>query len=139
MTFHIWAIVDSIDGVTALSFEMQKRSSGGVETLLFTTSNSEDINGLDSNTPQRLTISLALSNTTILTTDRLVFRLYGTKTSLSDRSLTVFFEGNNFYSYIATTFTGVEAYVTGPTTTVSDTAVAVYNGTTGKIVKQSPV
>jgi hypothetical protein len=137
--FHLYASINSVVSPTYINLDMLKISSLGVETLLYTTANSSPITSTDVNNPQRLVISLAIPNTPIAKTDRLLFRIFGTKSDNIDKILDIAFEGNNYYSYIATTFTGLESYVVGPTNETLDSQVCVFNGTSGKNIKNTQV
>ena len=126
-------------GNTTISYEIYKRNLAGTETLIFSSDESSDINSTDTLDPTRVALSLAITNTPILVTDRIVLKLYGTKTTPSDKTLSVNYEGNSYYTSWVSTFTGLEGYVRAPTAPVTDETVSVFDGTTGRQVKSTPV
>jgi len=81
--------------------EVYKRTSGGTETLLFTT----DPTAVTTNSPNP---SMGLSDTyfsgtPILVTDSIVATVRATNTSNQSRSVTLFSEGSQHYSYVVST------------------------------------
>jgi hypothetical protein len=100
--------------------QVYKRTSGGTETLLFTT----DIANVDgvNPTPRMILTDVYYSGTSLDLTDRILVVLKGINNGTSTSTLTLFTEGSLYYSYATTTFgTGIPNYTTGGT----------YNNSTG--------
>ena len=133
----MFAYVDSPTGDTSISFKIYSRSTSGTETLIVTSSESVDINTISSLTPYQTSLSLAIPNTTIASTDRLVIKLYGTKTTADDKLLYIFYEGNSSYSFFRSTFTGLEPYVASSSSNPANESISVFDTTTGKLIKAS--
>jgi hypothetical protein len=94
--FHTWANVD-ISGHTQLVYDVYKRSSAGVETLLFSAV-SEDLEiGL-----AQYDFSTIQQGFTLLATDRLVIKLSIQTTNVVDTTVSIPMGGTTHYSYIST-------------------------------------
>jgi hypothetical protein len=102
------------DGGTNHSFdiycELYKRTTGGTETLLFTS----DPASVLGNTPTMMISDGFFSGTTVNSSDRLVVKVYGT--NLTNQTRTIYFvsEGSSHYSFALTTIPSfTDTYVTG--------------------------
>jgi len=107
------------DSFTAYA-QVYKRTSGGTETLLFTT-DPATVDGV-SPAPRMALSDVYYSGTSLDLTDRILVVIKGTNNGTSTSTLTLVTEGSLYYSYATTTFgTGVPNYTTGGT----------YNNSTG--------
>lgn len=94
--FHVHASVSSTAGTTNLKIELYRRTTGGVETLIFSTE--QEIN---STSPVELKWShTQATDTTMNLTDRLVAKLLCNATSVPSRTVTTFYEGSERAAHI---------------------------------------
>jgi hypothetical protein len=124
--FTAYASVASAGATSTIYGEIYKRSAAGTETLLGTSDSSVDINSITP-TPVALTFNEAFSAATILTTDRVVVKLFYVHTGGSADTLTMYFEGTSHYSFVQTTInaivvSGVQSVSAGTGITLSGTA-----------------
>jgi hypothetical protein len=101
-TFHLHSYKQNNNASFNIFVEVYKRTSGGTETLLFTT----DPTPVTTNSPN---ISMQItdgyfSGTPLLISDRLVAKVGATNTSNQTHTITLFTEGSQHYSYATTTF-----------------------------------
>jgi len=107
------------DSFTAYA-QVYKKTSGGTETLLFTT-DPGTVDGV-SPTPRMVLTDVYYSGTSLDLTDRILVVIKGTNGGTSTSTLTLVTEGSLYYSYATTTFGGgTPIYTTGGT----------YNNSTG--------
>jgi hypothetical protein len=104
------------DGTTNHSFniycELYRRTSGGTETLLFTS----DIAAVIGNTTSMVICDGFFSGITLNTSDRLVVKLYGQNISNQTRTIYFVSEGSQHYSFGITTIpSSTDTFVTGGT------------------------
>ena len=101
-TFHLHSYKQNNNASFNIFVEVYKRTSGGTETLLFTT----DPAPVTTNSPNpSMQISDAyFSGTPLLVSDRLVAKVRATNTSNQTHTITLFTEGQQHYSYATTTF-----------------------------------
>lgn len=130
----IFSEVAAIGGILTYFFEVYKLT-GAVETLIFTSGNSTDVNA--TTTPTAFGINGTLSAPyTILLTDKIVIKIYLHKDGAALLVNTYF--QNAYYSFVQTTlnagttllssnntFTGTNAFTLGLTAPSLDTATAV--------------
>jgi len=124
-----WFAITSGNGTGYLYAEIYKRTTGGTETLLLTTGNS-DVYG--ANTPQQFDFTGTINGviTGLNLTDRLVIKLYGVLASgTGNNQMVVYFEGSSYYSHVHTTF-GILG-MTGPTGITGSTGATGITGSTG--------
>lgn len=96
--FVAYAFVDSATGVSTFRFTVFKRTSGGVETDLFTV-NTPEIN----NTTVLLNILKSIQPSfSVNPTDRLGIKVFGLTTSVANRTLSFNHNGSDSYSYLIT-------------------------------------
>jgi hypothetical protein len=94
--------------------EVYKRTSGGTETLLFTTDPSPVV-GISPTPVMQITDSY-YSGTSLNTSDRILVVVKGVNTNTATHTLTLFTEGSQYYSYATTPFgAGTPNYTTGGT------------------------
>ena len=109
--------------------QVYKRTSGGTETLLFTT-DPANVDGVNP-TPRMVLTDVYYSGITLGLTDRILVVIKGTNNGTSTSTLTLVTEGSLYYSYATTTFgTGVPNYTTGGTYSQS-TGVLTFTRTDG--------
>jgi len=100
--------------------QVYKRTSGGTETLLFST-DPATVDGVNP-TPRMVLSDVYYSGTSLDLTDRILVVIKGTNGGTSTSTLTLVTEGSLYYSYATTTFGGgTPIYTTGGT----------YNNSTG--------
>ena len=106
------------DGTTNHTFdiycELWKRTTGGTETLLFTSDSAAVIG----NTTEMVITDGYFSGATLNSSDRLVIKLYGQNISNQTRTIYFVSEGSQHYSFGITTIpSSTDTYVTGGTKT----------------------
>lgn len=97
--FHLYSYVDNSGGTSYLKAYVYKRTSGGVETLLFS-GNTQDINNTNSLVPQLYTIESFQGQFAINSTDRLVVKFYAFSDSPTNKTIHLIHNGELFYSHI---------------------------------------
>lgn len=96
--FNIWTKVSSTAGVSYLIARVYKRTTGGVETLLFSAQSPE----ITSTNPQERNFE-AINNSFIKdATDRLVLKIFGVTTRNSNTTVSIFHGSPVRYSHIHT-------------------------------------
>lgn len=107
-TFDFFANVDSVLLSSFLVVEVYSRTSGGSETLLFTTTSPE----LNSTSITEYTWSEIHEEFATNVTDRLVFKVYGQTTRITDTTVRFYYLGQTHYSRIVTALTpvGISGY-----------------------------
>ena len=119
-TFYIHTYKDVVGASFNAYVQVYKRTSGGTETLLFTT-DPYPVTGV-SPTPVMEITDAYYSGTTLNTSDRILVVVKGVNTNTATHTLTLATEGSQYYSYATTTFgAGTPNYTTGGT----------YNNSTG--------
>jgi hypothetical protein len=109
--------------------QVYKRTSGGTETLLFST-DPATVDGV-SPTPRMLLTDVYYSGTSLNLTDRILVVIKGTNNGTSTSTLTLVTEGSLYYSYCTTTFGGgTSNYTTGGTYNAS-TGILTFTRTDG--------
>lgn len=99
--FDIWGYVDVIGlGFSSIDIKMYSRTSGGVETLLFTVNSGTLTATDDIYSVGTIQQAFALS----ASTDRLVMKVYATTTAVINRTVHFVFGGTTHYSNVATPF-----------------------------------
>jgi hypothetical protein len=133
-SFYLHAYKQDSSSSFDMYCDVYKRTSGGVETYLFSTDPFEV-------TATGLTSTLGLSNnyysgTSLTVSDRILVLVRATNTGTSTKQITFITEGSTRYSYGITTFNGIPANVSSLTTGTGLSA----NSTTGAvtIVNTSP-
>ncbi len=96
--FHHFAAVDSNTGVTQLRAQVYTRTTGGVETLRFTSDSPELVVG----TTEYIWSYTQSSDITVDATDRLVVRYSALTTSAALRAVTQYYEGTTRASHLDT-------------------------------------
>lgn len=91
----IWAKVSSALGDSRIEVRFYARDSEGVETLLFTHTTPQ----LTANTVE-YQVETIRPNIAVNPTDRLVVKIYATSTSITNRTVTFYYEGAEHYSHI---------------------------------------
>lgn len=104
-TFHLHCSKENSNASFNVFVEVYKRTSGGTETLLFTT----DPVDVTTNTPTpSMQISDAyFSGCPLVVSDRILVKVRATNTSNQTHSITLYTEGSQHYSYATTTFSNV--------------------------------
>jgi hypothetical protein len=129
LDFNCWTFITGSSAVCYVYMEFYKRTAANVETLLYTTGVSGNmvpgsIYELD------LTTAVQIAYTNLLTTDRLVAKVWGVKTAGdASTNITMYFEGNSYYTHLHTTFSVLGA--TGPTGITGSTGTTGLTGSTG--------
>jgi len=100
-TFHLHSNKDSDNASFQIFAEVWKRTSGGTETLLFTTDSEPVLS--TSPTINMQICDVYFSGTPLLTSDRILAKVRATNTSNQTHTITLFTEGNQHYSYATTT------------------------------------
>jgi hypothetical protein len=101
-TFHLHSNKNTSNASFEIFVEVYKRSSGGTETLLFTTDSEPVLS--TSPTINMQICDVYFSGTPLLTSDRILAKVIATNTSNQTHTITLFTEGNQHYSYATTTF-----------------------------------
>jgi hypothetical protein len=101
-TFHLHSYKQNNNASFNIFVEVYKRTSGGTETLLFTTDPAPVTT--NSPTPSMQISDAYFSGTPLLVSDRLVAKVIATNTGNQTRTITLFTEGGQHYSYATTTF-----------------------------------
>jgi hypothetical protein len=101
-TFHLHSYKQNNNASFNIFVEVYKRTSGGTETLLFTTDPAPVTT--NSPTPSMQISDAYFSGTPLLVSDRLVAKVRATNTGNQTRTITLFTEGGQHYSYATTTF-----------------------------------
>ena len=112
-SFYLHAYKEDISSSFGVYCDVYKRTSGGVETYLFSTDPFEV-------TSTGLTSTLGLSNdyysgVTLNVSDRILVLVRATNTGTSTKQITFITEGSTRYSYGITTFNGIPANVSSLT------------------------
>lgn len=128
LEYRVHASVSSTSGVTTLSAEYYKRTAGGVETLISTSGTSVAITSVSTVTPQLVILFQSLPTSTILATDRIVVKLYGTKSSVGPIDISLQYEGSEHYSNVISTFTGLESVQATLDSHINDTTIHYTQG-----------
>ncbi len=126
--FHTYASIDSATGDSRIVASVYRRDTTGNESFLFDSTTAE----IDSLTPLLYTHTKTTSDFTGASDDRLVVK-YGTYTSsVSDRDVTLYYEGQDHYTYIKTPLriAGLQGE-TGVQGTQGETGVQGIQGQTG--------
>jgi len=97
--FNLWALSDSTQATTNVYAEVYKLSSTNVETLLFTLNNS---NNIGSTTVIQYSISGTQTSYAVLSTDKLLIKLYAKTTRNQDTIVTVYYNSAQYYSHAHT-------------------------------------
>ena len=100
--FHLHSNKNTNNASFQIFAEVWKRSSGGTETLLFTTDSESVLS--TSPTINMQICDVYFSGTPLLTSDRILAKVRATNTSNQTHTITLFTEGNQHYSYATTTF-----------------------------------
>ena len=123
----------SAGATTTISMNFYKRTSGGVETLLFTCSPTQVL----TTTFIVIEDECVQNSFAVNTTDRLVVKYYANNTSGTSRTVTMAFDGATYISHIHTPFTSLFSALTvtgnatiGGTLTIG-TPLGVASGGTG--------
>jgi microcystin-dependent protein len=97
--FNLWALSDSTQATTNVYAEVYKLSSTNVETLLFTLNNS---NNIGSTTVIQYSISGTQTSYAVLSTDKLLIKLYAKTTRTQNTIVTVYYNSAQYYSHAHT-------------------------------------
>lgn len=113
LDLNTWAFITGASAIGYVYMEIYKRTVANVETLLFTTGNSQNmVTGSFYDFDLTTTIQTTYSN--LLATDRLVAKIWGVKVAGdASTNITMYFEGNTYYTHLHSTFSVLGA--TGPT------------------------
>lgn len=95
--FNIWALTNNATGTNTVQINVYSRTSGGVETLLFTVS-TPDL----TTTAALYEIETVQPSFVISATDRLVFKFYGTNSTGVSHIISYYHNGTSRYSHIHT-------------------------------------
>jgi hypothetical protein len=110
LSFYIHAYTNNLTATFDLYCELYKRTTGGIETLLFT-SDFITVAGIST---IMYTSDGYFSGTTLNSSDRILVKIYATNTSNQTRSITILSQGSQHYSYGITTIPSyIDTYVTG--------------------------
>lgn len=102
--FYFYASVNEIDNFSYIKVEIFKRSSLGTETLIINNIKSNDINVLFPNNNVYICEATIQNDIGLLTTDELVFKIYG-GTLVTNKDVTIYFyHGGSTNSYFVTPF-----------------------------------
>ncbi len=94
--FHIHAKVDNLSGTTNLKLSIYKRTTGGSETLIFSTE--QEISS--TSVVEYKWSYTQLTDTTMNLTDRLVVKVICNATSVPSRTVTTYYEGSTRGAHI---------------------------------------
>lgn len=97
-TFNLYSYCSSTLGINTLSVNVYSRTSGGVETFLFTADNGS----INTSVIELYKISSVQPPFSVATTDRLVFKFYATTTNTFDTTMHLVHSGTSHYSYVST-------------------------------------
>ena len=97
-TFDTYSTVDSGVGTTRINAKIYKRSSGGVETLLFIATSTP----ISNTTVAENTWSTVQPDFNISSTDRIAVKYYAISTSAVARTVTIYYAGNTNASHVVT-------------------------------------
>jgi hypothetical protein len=133
-SFYLHSYKQDISSSFDLYCDVYKRTSGGVETYLFST-DPFDVTSVASTPVMGITDGY-YSGTSLTVSDRILVLVRATNTGISTKQITFVTEGLSHYSYGITTFNGIPANVSSLTTGTGLSA----NSTTGAvtIVNTSP-
>ncbi len=110
ITFYLHPYGDSTNYTFDIYCEFYTRTTGGTETLLFTS----DSTAVVGNTPTMVISDGFFSGATINSSDRLVVKLYGSNITNQTRTIYFVSEGSSHYSFSITTIPSfTDTYVTG--------------------------
>jgi hypothetical protein len=101
-SFYLHSYKANVNDNFSIYAEVYKRTSGGINTLLFST-DPESVNGVTPNAKMSLTDAY-FSGTSLDLTDRILVLVKGTNNGTSASTLTLLTEGSQYYSYATTTF-----------------------------------
>jgi len=93
-----WCTVDNATGTTNIVVRFYSRTSGGIETELFSLTSGE----INNTTVAEIESEIVQADLAINTTDRLVVKYYAQTTSAVNRTVTLYYEGSANYSHIHT-------------------------------------
>ena len=96
--FIIWGRVGTVVGVSTILIRVYQRDTGGTETLLF----SVETPALTASNAEYDVTYVQPADIFISDTDRLVFKVYGTTTSVPARTVYWLYEGTTMYSHVET-------------------------------------
>ena len=109
-SFYIHSYTSNSTATFDLYCELYKRTTGGAETLLFTS----DPTTVAGTSTIMYTTDGYFSGATLNSSDRILVKIYATNTSNQARSITILSQGSQHYSYSITTIPSyVDTYVTG--------------------------
>ena len=134
--FTVYASVDALGNTSYIYGEIYKRATGGAETLLGTSDNSVSISSLTP-TPVALSFNEAFAAASLLTTDRIVVKLYFVHTGGSATTATVYFEGTSHYTYVQTTINAI--VVSGVQSVSAGTGISLTGTASDPIVNNDGV
>ena len=116
--FEVWAATSSVSGSTSTLYaEVYKRASGGVETLLFTSTAATL-----TTTTAHYDLYSSQSDIAILNTDRIVVKFLATNNAVASRTITFYYEGTTHASHVNTPLVNPD-HVGGALNLVTATAV----------------
>lgn len=128
-SFYLHTYKDVVGSSFNTYVQVYKRTSGGTETLLFTTDPSP-VDGV-SPTPAMQITDAYYSGTSLNTSDRILVVVKGVNTGVSTQTITLVTEGSQYYSYATTPFgAGTPNYTTGGTYNES-TGILTFTRTDG--------
>jgi hypothetical protein len=100
--FNTFYAIDSANGVTTFVYKLYKRSNGGTETLIFSTTSDELTNTSLAN-PELFISNYAFTSVYYLdAADRLVLKIYVQTTHSSNITVYYYYEGTDHYSMLST-------------------------------------
>jgi hypothetical protein len=110
-TFGIYGYVSSSAGTTKLKVEVYKRATGGTETLLFASESPE----IDNTSVQLISWEYSQSASySLLTSDRLVYKVLCNTTETSPLSVYTYYEGSAHVSKVRSTISAGAMGAQGP-------------------------
>jgi len=126
---NIYAAIDNDIGDSYLKLVLYKRALGGAETEIW---NKTDSNQLTGNTAANYEIQkVVAADTSILSTDRLVMKIYFTTTAAADKTVTLYWGGETNVSRTAAPIYTGNVGPTGPTGPTGATGTTGPTGPTG--------
>lgn len=140
--FNLSCYISAVENESFLITRVYSRTSGGVETFLFQASTSE----LNNTTVALKVLSVVQPGFSVNSTDRLVFKFYGSTTSTNNKSIHIVHSGSVNYSFVATPFVtrhndlvGIQGGSTNERYHISNAQLSVVQNTSGTNTGDHPI
>jgi hypothetical protein len=134
--FHLHLLKDAPANDFEAYATIQLANSAGVGYGTILTSGPALITWIDAVTPVEVTTDITIPTTTILTTDRMIVKIYVTNIGSGSHPVTFYTEGTQFYSFVVTSVGAIGNQ--GPTGPTGPTGFTGFTGPQGNLGATGP-